>query len=93
MDQISRIRCKNLLDRLLVYCDNAENDEERAVLLRISIVVLAKLRIYANVEDMMLSYDVRVLTKRVDRCLDRVDLLDLWFDTTDLVKSYQEAIC
>ena len=90
MDQIARIRFKNLVERLLAYTDDAENDEERAVLLRISVVTLNKLRIHANV-DTMLGCDVRELTKRVDSCSDRVSLLDLWDDTVDLVQSFGEA--
>ena len=91
MDQISRIRCKNLIESLLAYTDGAETEEERAVLLRISVVALNKLRIHANV-DTMLGCDVRELTKRVDACTDRVDLLDLWNDTVDLVGAYGEAM-
>ena len=91
MDQISRIRFKNLIESLLAYTDGAETEEERAVLMRISVVALNKLRIHANV-DTMLGCDVRELTKRVDSCSDRVDLLDLWDDTVDLMGSYGEAM-
>ncbi len=91
MDQISRIRTKNLIESLLAYTDDAETDEEKAVLMRINIVLLNKLRIHANV-DTMLGCDVRELTKRVDICSDRVDLLDLWDDTVDLVQSFGEAM-
>ena len=91
MDQISRIRCKNLLDSLLAYCEGAENEEERAVLMRVSVVTLAKLRIHAGV-DAMLGYDIRMLTNRVDECSDRVDLLDLWDEANDLLRSYREAL-
>ena len=91
MDQISCIRFKNLLDRLLAYCDDAGTEEERAVLLRINVITLNKLRIHADV-DPMLGWDVRELTKRVDSCADRIDLLGLWDDITDLVRSYREAI-
>jgi hypothetical protein len=91
MDQISRIRCKNLIKSLLAYTDGAETEEERAVLMRINIVLLNKLRVHADV-DTMLGCDVRELTKRVDNCSDRVDLLDLWDDTVDLVQSFGEAM-
>ena len=91
MDQISRIRFKNLLDRLLVYTEDAENDEERAILLRISVISLNKLRIHADV-DTMIGCDVRELTKRVDDCTDRIDLLDLWDDITGLVGSFRDAL-
>ena len=91
MDQISRIRCKNLIESLLAYTDGAETEEERVVLLRIAIVALNKLRVHANV-DTMLGCDVRELTKRVDNCSDGVDLLDLWDDTIDLVQSFGEAM-
>lgn len=91
MDQISRIRFKNLIESLLAYTDGAETEEERAVLLRIAIVALNKLRIHANV-DSMIGCDVRELTKRVDSCSDRVDLLDLWDDTIDLVQSFGESM-
>ncbi len=91
MDQISRIRFKNLLERLLAYTDDAENDEERAILLRISVISLNKLRIHADV-DTMIGCDVRELTKRVDDCTDRIDLLDLWDDITGLVGSFRDAL-
>jgi len=90
MDQISRIRFKNLIESLLAYTDDAETEEEKAVLMRINIVMLNKLRVHADV-DTMLGCDVRELTKRVDNCSDRVDLLDLWDDTVDLVGAYGEA--
>jgi len=91
MDQISSLRFKNLLDRLLAYCDDARTEEERAVLLRISVVTLNKLRIHADA-DSILSCDVVELTKQVDTCEDRVDLLNLWDDTTELVRSYREGV-
>ena len=89
MDQISRIRFKNLIENLLTYTDGAETEEEKAVILRIGVVALNKLRVHANV-DTMLGCDVRELTKRVDSCSDRVDLLNLWDDTIDLVQSFGE---
>ncbi len=91
MDQISRIRFKNLIESLLSYTDAAETEEERAVLLRIAIVALNKLRVHANV-DTMLGCDVRELTKRVENCSDRVDLLDLWDDTVHLVGEFGESM-
>jgi hypothetical protein len=91
MDQISRIRFKNLIESLLAYTDGAETEEEKAVLMRINIVMLNKLRVHANV-DTMLGCDVRELTKRVDSCSDRGALLDLWDDTVDLVGAYGEAM-
>ena len=91
MDQISRIRFKNVADRLLDYCDDAEGDKEHAILLRISLVALNKLRVHADI-DSMLGYDVRELTQRVERCTDQRDLLELWEETTDLVGSYKEAL-
>ena len=91
MDQISRIRFKNLIESLLAYTDDAETEEEKAVLMRINIVMLNKLRVHADM-DTMLGCDVRELTKRVDNCSDRVDLLDLWDDTISLVQSFGEAM-
>ncbi len=91
MDQISRIRFKNLLGNLLAYTDGAETEEEKAVLMRISVVALSKLRVHADV-DTMLGCDVRELTKRVDSCSDRGALLDLWDDTIDLVQSFEGAM-
>ncbi len=91
MDQISRIRFKNLIENLLTYTDGAETEEEKAVLMRINIVLLNKLRVHADV-DTMLGCDVRELTKRVDSCSDRGALLDLWDDTVDLVQSFGEAM-
>jgi len=79
-----------LIESLLAYTDDAETEEEKAVLMRINIVMLNKLRVHADV-DTMLGCDVRELTKRVDNCSDRVDLLDLWDDTVDLVGAYGEA--
>ena len=91
MDQISRIRFKNLVKSLLAYTDGAETKEEKAILMRINIVTLNKLRVHADV-DTMLGCDVRELTKRVDSCSDRGALLDLWDDTVDLVASYGENL-
>ncbi len=91
MDQISRIRFKNLIESLLTFTDGAETEEEKAVLMRINIVMLNKLRVHADV-DTMLGCDVRELTKRVDSCSDRGALLDLWDDTIDLVQSFGEAM-
>ena len=91
MDQISRIRFKNLVESLLAYTDGAETEEEKAILMRINIVTLNKLRVHADV-DTMLGCDVRELTKRVDSCSDREALLDLWDDTIDLVSSFGEAM-
>jgi hypothetical protein len=90
MDQISRIRFKNLVENLLAYTDGAETEEEKAVLMRINIVMLNKLRVHADV-DTMLGCDVRELTKRVDSCSDRGALLDLWDDTVELVSSFGES--
>ncbi len=91
MDQISLIRFRNLLDRLLKYCDNVKSEEEKAILLRIGVVALNKLRLHADVNP-MIGYDVRELTKRVDSCTDRVDFLDLWNDTIDLMESCRETL-
>ena len=91
MDQISSIRCKNLVDRLLACCDDSENEEDRAVVMRISVVMLAKLRIHGDV-DAMLSYDVRELISAVNICEGRKGLLELWDRTTDLLQLYRDAL-
>ena len=91
MDQISRIRFKHVLDRMLTFCDNAESEEEKAVLLRISIVVLNKLRIHANI-DMMLGYEVRDLNVQVSSCTDRKQLVALmWDEAQALLQAYRDS--
>jgi hypothetical protein len=86
MDQISQIRFKNVLDRLLAFCDNANEEEEQAILLRIGVVTLNKLRIHADVA--MLGQDVRDLNTQIASCTDR-ELM--WDETVDLLRAYRDA--
>lgn len=91
MDQISRIRFKNLLDRVLVFCDEAEGEEEKAVLLRIGVVALNKLRIHADV-DSMLGQDVRDLNRSITSCKDRSQLVEfMWTEVVELLRGYRDA--
>lgn len=91
MDRISRIRAKNMLDSLLVYCDNAEGDEEKVVLLRMCIVTVNKLRMHSGV-DTMLGCDVRDLNKQAELSGTRDNFLNLWDKGVDLVQAYKEAL-
>ncbi len=91
MDQISRIRFKNLLDRMLVFCEDAEGEEEKAVLLRIGVVALNKLRIHADV-DSLLGQDVRDLNKEVTSCETRSQLVEyMWPEVERLLQDYRDA--
>ncbi len=89
MDAISRLRFKNLLDRLLDFCARAESEEDRAILLRVGVVTLNKLRIHADV-DIELGYDIRKFTKDVKECSTRAQLVGLWDDMEEILKSYRE---
>ena len=91
MDQIGRIRFKNLIDALLNFCDDASTDEDRAVLLRIGIVVLNKLRIHTNVDPNM-GYDVRELTTRMGACTSIELLVFMWDETIELLQGYREEL-
>ena len=91
MDQISRIRFKNLLDRMLVFCEEAEDDEEKAVLLRIGVVALNKLRIHADV-DLLLGQDVRDMNSQITSCETRSQLVDyMWPEVERLLQDYRDA--
>ena len=69
----------------------AESEEEKAVLLRISIVVLNKLRIHANI-DMMLGHEVRDLNVQVASCADRKQLVELmWDEALNLLRAYRDC--
>ncbi len=91
MDQISRIRFKNLLDRMLVFCEDAEGEEEKATLLRIGVVTLNKLRIHADV-DSLLGQDVRDLNKQITSCENRSQLVEfMWPEVEELLRNYRDA--
>jgi hypothetical protein len=91
MDQISQMRFRNALDSLLVFCDNAKDEKEKAVMLRIGVVTLNKLRIHVDI-DSMLGYDVRDLNTQIASCTGRQQIVELmWDETTDLLRSYRAA--
>ena len=90
MDQISQIRFKNVLDRLLVFCDSARGEEEKAALLRIGVVFLNKLRIHADVGS-MLGQDVRDMNTQVASCTGREQtVMIMWDEVVDLLRSYRD---
>lgn len=91
MDKISRLRTKNMLTSLLSYCDKMKTDQEKAILLRVCVVIVGKLRVHSNA-DPMLGCDVRDLLKKVDRCKDLTEFLDLWDEALGLVVSYKEEV-
>ena len=92
MDQISRIRLKNVLDRMLAFCDSAEGEEEQAILLRIGVVVLNKLRIHADVGS-MLGQDVRDMNTQIASCVGREQLVMLmWDEVVGLLKVYRDTL-
>jgi hypothetical protein len=92
MDQISQLRFRNVLDSLLTFCDKAENEEEKSILLRIGVVVLNKLRVHVNV-DSMLGHDVRDLNEQVLSCTGRQQTVKLmWDETTNLLRSYKDSL-
>lgn len=91
MDQVSQIRAKHLLDRLLTYCDNTDTEEDKAVLLRISVITLNKLRIHADV-DISLGSEVRSLNKQLSNCKNRQQLLTWWDHTIELVEAYMDVL-
>lgn len=91
MDQISRIRFKNVLDRLLTFCDNANGEEERAILLRIGVVALNKLRIHADANS-SIGQDVRDLNTQIASCTGREQIVMLmWDEVVDLLRSYRDS--
>ncbi len=91
MDQISRIRFKNVLDRLLTFCDNANGEEEQAILLRIGVVTLNKLRIHVDA-DSQLGQDIRDLNTQITSCTGREQTVMLmWDEVVDLLRSYRDA--
>lgn len=92
MDQISQIRFKNVLDRLLAFCDNANGEEEQATLLRIGVVTLNKLRIHVDVGS-MLGQDIRDLNLQVASCTGREQTVMLmWDEVVGLLRSYRDAL-
>ncbi len=92
MDQISQIRFKNVLDRLLAFCDNANGEEEKATLLRIGVVSLNKLRIHVDVGS-LLGQDIRDLNLQVASCTGREQTVMLmWDEVGDLLRSYRDAL-
>lgn len=91
MDKISKIRFKNVIDRLLVFCDNANGEDEKAVVLRIGVVFLNKLRIHVDV-DSMLGQDIRDLNLQVASCTGREQIVMLmWDEVVGLLRSYRDA--
>jgi hypothetical protein len=92
MDQISQLRFRNTLDSLLAFCDNADGEKEKAILLRIGVVTLNKLRIHLDV-DSMLGHDVRDLNTKIVSCTGREQLVTLmWDEATDLLRSYRNVL-
>ena len=91
MDQVSKIRAKNMLDSLLAYCEDVETEEEKAVLLRICLVAVNKIRMHANV-DPMLGYGVRELNKRASSCDSTDSFLELWAEGIELVCDFKNAL-
>lgn len=92
MDQISQIRFKNVLDRLLAFCDNANGEEEQAILLRIGVVTLNKLRIHVDVGS-LLGQDIRDLNLQVASCTGREQTVMLmWDEVVGLLRSYRDAL-
>lgn len=89
MDQISRIRFRNLVDNLLSFCDNAGTDEDKAVLLRIGIVTLNKLRIHGNV-DPGTGYEIRKLTERAAASGSEEVFVFSWDETIELLEACRE---
>jgi hypothetical protein len=90
MDQISKVRFKNLVDRMLAFCEEAKGEEEKAILLRIGVLTLNKLRIHANA-DSMLGQDVRDLNKQIANCESRKQLVELvWPEMVELLEVYRE---
>ncbi len=90
MDQISQIRFKNVLDRLLAFCDNASGEKEQAILLRIGVVTLNKLRIHADVGS-MLGQDVRDMNTQVASCTGREQtVMIMWDEVVNLLRSYRD---
>jgi len=91
MDQISRIRFKNLLDRMLGFCEDANDENEKAILLRIGVITLNKLRVHADV-DSMLGQDVRDLNRQISSC-DRNQLVKfMWEEVVELLNQYRGAL-
>jgi hypothetical protein len=91
MDQISQIRFRNVLDRLLAFCDNVDGEEEQAILLRLGVVTLNKLRIHVDV-DSMLGQDVRDLNTQIASCAGREQTVMLmWDEVVALLRSYRDA--
>ncbi len=90
MDQVSRIRFKNLLERLLTCCDGNKDVDDKAVMLRIGVVTLNKLRIHGNV-GASLGCDVVDLNKLVTDCTSKEELMETWDDMVDLVRAYKNG--
>ena len=91
MDQISQLRFRNTLDSLLAFCDKAEDEKEKAILMRIAVITLNKLRIHVDV-DSMLGYDVRDLNTQIVSCTGRSQIVELmWDETTELLRLYREV--
>ena len=91
MDQVSRIRARNMLSGLLSYCDDAEDDKEKAILMRLCVVVVNQLRMHANA-DTTLGYDVRTLNQKIEKCKSMSSFLALWEEATGLVHSYRDDL-
>ena len=89
MDQISQSRIRNVLDRLLTFCDSANEEQEQAVLIRIGVVVLNKLRIHVDI-DSLLGQDVRDLNTQIFSCIGREQTVTLmWDEVVNLLRSYR----
>jgi hypothetical protein len=73
----------------LGFCADAKNDDEKAILMRISMIMLGRLRIHADV-DATLGLDVRKLLQHAARCTDRGQLVCLWSEMLELLQEYQE---
>jgi hypothetical protein len=90
MDQISQIRFKNALDSLLSFCDNAKGEEEQAILLRIGVVTLNKLRIHADTGS-MLGQDVRDLNTQIASTGREQIVMLMWDEVVGLLQSYRDS--
>ena len=91
MDDVSRIRFKNLLESIIHFCDEAKTEKEKKILLRIGVIILHKLRMHSNA-DPLLGQEVRELKQKIINAPPEKMLCGTWDDMLDLLFYYKKDL-
>ena len=88
MDRISKIRFKNMLEKLINYCENCKGGKEKAILLRIVFIGINKIRLYSS-DSSDIGQAVRDLNNKVAQNCNG-SILVFWEEALDILYMYKE---